>query len=433
MKIAILGYGMEGRASYQYWSQMGGHDITVLDQKTPEILPPAEAKTVFGENYLDNLDEFDLVVRTASFNKYEIKTTAKVWTATNEFFAKCPAKIIGVTGTKGKGTTASLIDSLFRKAGYKTWLTGNIGIVSLMDLENIKPTDIVIYELSSFQLWDLEKSPHVSVVTIIEPEHLDVHRNFDDYILAKANIRRFQTVEDICFYHPSNIYSERIAKITRVGRISHYGVAGDKQSVYEKAGYFWCDDQKICPTSQLQLVGQHNIENACAALSVAKFYGLSDEQISEGLEDFKGLPHRLEFVRQVKGVSYYNDSFSSSTPAVGAAIRAFRQPEVLILGGIDRGGDFSKIANVVEEANNIKAIIVMGEIRHKLANLIKETKTSARVVVTDKKTMAGVFAEAQVLVSPGDVMILSPGCASFDMFKDFSDRGNQFKEEVNKL
>lgn len=433
MKIAILGYGMEGRASYQYWSRLDEHDITILDQKTPEVLPPTDAKVIFGEDYLDNLDRFDLIVRTASFNKNKLQTTAKIWTATNEFFVKCPAKIIGVTGTKGKGTTASLIDSLFRSAGYKTWLTGNIGIVSLMDLENIQPTDIVIYELSSFQAWDLERSPHVAVITTIEPEHLDIHKDFNDYIAAKANIRRFQTKNDICFYHPSNIYSEQIAKITSNGEISHYGVKGDERSVYIQDDYFWLNKQKICSIRQLQLVGSHNIENACAALSVAKFYGLNNKQIAEGLKNFKGLPHRLEFVRQVNGVDYYNDSFSSSTPAVGAAIKAFQQPEVLILGGIDRGGDFSKIAGFIKESSNVKAVVVMGEIRQKLADLIKESGASVQVVVTDQTEMAGVFVEAQALVTPGDVMILSPGCASFDMFKDFSDRGEQFKKEVYKL
>ena len=432
MKIAILGYGLEGESSFKYWSQDSSNEITIFDQKTPDRAIPAGIPTVFGEKYLDNLNGYDLLIRTSGLDKNKIKTDGKVWSATNEVFSKCPAEIIGVTGTKGKGTTASLIASIFESAGRKVWLTGNIGDVLLKDLKDIKPTDIVVYELSSFQLWDIERSPHVAVVTIIEPEHLNVHVDFADYVNAKANIRRFQKSDDICFYHPSNESSKYIAQCTNQGKAIRYGIADDG-GVYDKDGYFCQDEHKICSLDSLQLVGHHNIENACAAISVAKSYDLTDENIENGLKKFVGLPHRIEFVKELNGVKYYNDSFSASTPAVVAAMKSFSGPEILIIGGVDRGGDFNNIADNIANNGNVKAVVIIGEIRHKLADIVNSKNPKAIIKVTDLKTMPEIVSLANSFTEPGDTVILSPGCGSFDMFKDFYDRGNQFKEVVNNL
>lgn len=432
MKIAILGYGIEGEASYNYWSQDLNNEITIMDQKVPDRSIPIGVKTIFGENYLDNLNGYDLLIRTSGLDKNKIKTDGKIWSATNEVFAKCPAEIIGVTGTKGKGTTASIIASIFKSAGRKVWLTGNIGDVLLKDLSNILPTDIVVYELSSFQLWDIEKSPHVAVITMIEPEHLNVHKDFNDYVDAKANIRRFQKDNDICIYHPTNEYSHRVALASNNGKSIRYGITDDG-GVYVKNEYFCQNEQKICSTESLQLVGQHNIENACAAISVAKFYGITDKDIENGLKEFKGLPYRIEFIREVNGVRYYNDSFSASTPATVSAIKSFLNPEILIIGGVDRGGDFRNIAETISNTVNVKAVVIIGEIRNKLAKIINDLNPKAKIVVTEFQTMPEVFKLANSFAKPGDTLILSPGCGSFDMFKDYYDRGNKFNDEVNKL
>ncbi len=432
MNIFIAGFGMEGEASYQYFSQDLDNRITIGDQKTPDRPTPDGVKTVFGDNYLDNLNGYDLVMRTSGLDKNKINTDGKIWTVTNEFFSKCPAQIIGVTGTKGKGTTASMIAAILQTAGKKIWLTGNIGDVPLKDLPNIKPTDYVVYELSSFQLWDIEKSPHVAVINIIEPEHLNVHADFDDYVNAKANIRRFQTNEDVCFYHPTNVDCERAAKSSEKGKIARFAIPDDG-GVYAKDGYFCQNEQKICSVAALQLVGQHNVENACAALSVAKYYGVDNESIESALQSFLGLPHRIEFVKEVNGIKYYDDSFSASTPATVAALSSFNQPKILILGGVDRGGDFSHIADYIAKSSSVKAVVVIGEIREKLANIINSAKPTAKIVISDAKTMSEVFKLANSYAENGDVVLLSPGCGSFDMFKNFYDRGEQFKAEVNKL
>ncbi|MDD3035558.1 MAG: UDP-N-acetylmuramoyl-L-alanine--D-glutamate ligase [Candidatus Saccharimonadaceae bacterium] len=432
MKIAIAGYGLEGESNYRYWSSDLRNEITIVDQKQPSRTIPDNVPTIIGEDAFERLDGFDLVIRTAGLSPFKIKTDGKIWSATNEFFEKCPASIIGVTGTKGKGTTSSLIASIFEAAGKKVWLVGNIGIASLDVLPKINKDDVVVFELSSFQLWDLERSPQIAVVLPIEPEHLDVHKNFDDYVGAKSNIRRHQKSGDLCVYHSNNEIAAKVARITEEGEIIRYGIADDGGS-YVDGENFCREGRKICSVSSLKLVGGHNIENACAAITVAKFFDLSDEDIEKGLQNCHGLPYRLEFVREVKGVKYYNDSFSSSPSATVAAIKSFNQPEILIIGGIDRGADFSELCNVIAEKNNIKEVVIIGEIRHKLADMIKQAGFHNRIEIADNNVLESIVKLAESYAEPGDVVVLSPACASFDMFRDFYDRGDKFKETVNNL
>lgn len=432
MKIAIAGYGVEGQENYAYWAADPQNQLTIVDERETLSDYPEGASTLLGENALSNLDGFDLVVRTAGLAPYKIKTDGKVWSATNEFFAKCPAPIIGVTGTKGKGTTASLIESLFAADGRKTWLVGNIGIAALSVLPRIQPADCVVYELSSFQLWDVEKSPHTSVVLMVEPDHLNVHTSMDDYVEAKAGITRHQTADDICVFHPTNPESRRIADESGAGIVRRYGIADDG-AVYVEDGQFRTSERVICPVDALQLRGDHNKENACAAISVALLYGLSSESIERGLRSFKGLPHRLEHVRALEGVEYYNDSFSSAPAATVAAVRSFENPEIIIIGGTDKGADFSGLIGELSARQNIKEVVVIGQMRHALYEKLAESGLSEKSTVFDGQTMTEIVAHVASRAESGDVVILSPGCASFDMFKNFYDRGDQFRTEVNKL
>lgn len=432
MNIVIAGYGIEGQSNYNYFSNDKNNNIVIADEHNPKMELPAGVKFISGEGVFSKLSDFDLVLRTASLPPNKIKTNGEIWSSTNEFFHKCPCPIIGVTGTKGKGTISSLIAEIFKADNQTVWLVGNIGVPPLQFLDKIQPTDIVVFELSSFQLWDLKFSPHIAVVTMIEPEHLDVHYNYDDYIEAKANIRRYQDDSDICFYHPSNKISKHIANLTRLSRIIKYADA-NVDGVYVEDGYYCCNSKRICSLDKLKLIGNHNIENACAAISVAKSCGISNSSIANGLEKFKGLSHRLEFVREFDGVKYYNDSFSSSTPAVIAAIKSFKNPEIIIMGGIDRGGDFTDIAGLIARLDNIKKVILIGEIRHKLAKTLNSANPTADIEISDLKSMTGIVELAKSYSEKGDTILLSPGCASFDMFKDFSDRGNQFKDVVREL
>lgn len=413
MKIAIAGYGVEGKANFSYWNQPG-NDITIVDERESLSDLPEGVKTLLGPGSFERLQGFDLVVRTAGLAPHKIKTDGKVWSSTNEFFVKCPAPIIGVTGTKGKGTTSSLIASILKAAGRTVHLVGNIGTPALEELPNIKPHDLVVYELSSFQLWDIEKSPHIAVVLGIEPDHLNVHIDFKDYVSAKANIVRWQTENDVTVYNQQNTYAVQIAEQSKAQKIAY---PFDITSV----------------ASSLKIVGQHNVENASAAIAAIREYVNDDAVIRQGLASFEGLPHRLEFVREFDGVKYYNDSFSSAPGATIAAVRAFDDPEIVIIGGIDKGADFTELSEALSSAQQVKTIILVGEIKEKLQKQFLNSGVGADIILSSATTMPQIVAEARSRAKEGDIIILSPACASFDMFKNFYDRGDQFREVVLSL
>lgn len=431
MRVAIAGYGMEGEVSYRYYKECGD-DVTILDEREQvdrEI--PADARVILGARAFADLGAYDLVVRTPALPPHKLVGAKKAWSATNEFFVYCPAPIIAVTGTKGKGTTSSLIAHILRKAGYTVHLLGNIGTPALEILPRIKADDIVVFEISSFQLWDLTKSPHVAVVLMIEPDHLDVHGDIAEYVGAKANIRRYQSPDDICVYHPTNRYSVEVAQASVNGRMIPYGTH-EEGSVYVEGGQFMTSDHAICSLDALQLVGQHNVENACAAITAARVYTTDDTAIAEGLRSFTGLPHRLQMVREYKDVTFYNDSYSSAPGATIAAIKSFDRPIILIAGGYDKHTGFDELTDVIVGTPNLKQIYLIGQTRHRLAEAFK-TAGFDRYTVCDEQTLEPIFDQAVAAAEPGDIVLLSPGCASFDMFANFTDRGQQFCKLVEGL
>lgn len=430
MKIAIAGYGLEGEQSYRYWSRLGD-DVTILDEKpTLGLAPPSEANVILGPDALSNLNIYDMVVRTASMPPGKLHGAKKIWSATNEFFAQCPAPIIGVTGTKGKGTTSSLIASILRAAGKTVHLVGNIGVPALEVLPSISADDVAVYEMSSFQLWDLEKSPHVAVVLMIEPDHLDIHEHFDEYVSAKSQITAHQTESDLAIYHPTNSYSEKIANNGRARKV-RYNLPGS--GVYVEGGKFIYNEQIVCSVETLQLPGQHNIENACAAITAALEFTDDFAAIERGLRDFDGLPHRLKFIREINGVKFYDDNYSSAPGAVIAAMRSFIAPEIIIMGGYDKKVSLDSIGEAAAGQNNIKKIILMGQTRHALADILNNNGLEGLYDIVDDDTLEPIVRRAQSCAVPGDVVIMSPGCASFDMFKNFADRGDQFIAIVERL
>ncbi len=430
MKIAIAGYGMEGKANYQYFSKLSD-DITIVDENSQLQDTPESAKTMLGAGVFGKLDDFDLVVRTAGLAPNKLQTNGKIWSATNEFFEKCPARIIGVTGTKGKGTTSTLITSLLRAGGYKVWLVGNIGVPSLDILKDIKADDLVVFEMSSFQLWDIKQSPDIAVVLPIEPDHLNVHTDFEEYVAAKSNIAAFQTDKDAIYFHPTNQYSAQVA--SRSGAGSNFRYASPEEGVYAENDYFMYQGNKVCTLEALQLVGPHNVENACAAIQVALYLNVSPVAIEEGLRGCAGLEHRLEYVKTIGGVDYYNDSFSSAPSATIAAIRSFNRPEILIIGGTDKGADFTELKNEIINHSNIKHILLIGTLRNNLFNQFNSFGIKSEISVLDETQMPQIVKYAASVAATGDVVLLSPGCASYDMFKNFTDRGTQFKLAVRDL
>lgn len=430
MKIAIAGYGMEGKSNYEYFKVHG--DVTIVDERERLEGVPDGVPTILGPDAFEKLQGFDLVVRTAGLAPRKIKTDGKIWSATNEFFAKCTVPIIGVTGTKGKGTTSSMITSILRASGHKTLLVGNIGQPALEVLDEANQADVVVYELSSFQLWDLEKSPNIAVVLPIEPDHLDVHDNFEEYVAAKANIRKYQKEGDICFYHPTNEFARKIAESNPLPNTRRYNDPGDPDSIWVDGDWFMQDGCQVLPTSVVQLPGKYNLENACAAISVGLEFTWNWEEIGRGLRDFEGLPHRLKFVREVDGVKFYDDSLATTPGSVVAAIAAFEQPKVLILGGSSKGvPDFSPIAQAAKDGN-VKAAILIGAEADRLEATLKD-KGMTLVNLGSKVMMKEIVSAAQAQANAGDVVILSPACASFGMFENYKDRGDQFVAAVERL
>jgi len=424
-KVAIVGYGVEGQSSYRYWSELGA-DVTVHDENTSLELPKG-IKSVLGTKYLESLDRYDLVVRSPGVRPWLIKTSAPVTTSLNEFMARCPARIIGVTGTKGKGTTATLIARILGEAGWRTHLGGNIGVPPLDFLSKVRASHLVVLELSSFQLMDLEQSPHIAVALPIEPEHLDWHRSMHEYVAAKGNIFWHQEADDVAVYNAHNHYSAEIANVS----------AGHKLPYLERPGAVIANDRvvmggvEICRVDEVAMIGPHNLENACAAVTATwELVKQNPEAPARALKGFTGLPHRLEFVREVAQVRYVNDSFSSNPIATEAAINSFAEPKILILGGKDRGIDFGQLAARVAE-DNVKQVVLVGENTQLLAAAFNGI--GYRHYTLGGMTMTAIVAQAQRLASPGDVVVLSPGSASFDMFTNFSDRGEQFKAAVKAL
>lgn len=432
MKVAIAGYGIEGEANYRYWTDLG-HDVTIVDERTKPVKPvPKGAQVLLGENVFQKLQDFDLVVRTASLPPQLIKTDGNIWSSTNEFFAKCPAPIIGVTGTKGKGTTSSLIASILRAAGHTVHIVGNIGTAALKVLKDIAPDDIVVFELSSFQLWDLKRSPHVAVVLMIEPDHLDIHTSLDDYIKAKSNIRRHQKSGDICFYHPRNEYSAKIAKSSVLGDTERYAHK-EGNSAYVHDGAFYASGEKICSVSVMSIRGEHNIENACAAISAARVFTVDSLAVERGLHEFTGLPHRLKYVETVDDVEYFDDSIATTVGSAAAAIKAFEAPKILILGGSDKGVEYDGLARAIAASKSIRGIILVGSNADKIHSSLQRAGVVAGVNVKGQISMDEIVKTARSIAQKGDVVILSPASASFDQYTSYSDRGEQFIKAVKAL
>jgi len=428
MKIAIAGYGMEGKSNFEYFRHLG--EITIVDERNEVPDLPAGVPTILGEGAFSRLSDFDLVVRTAGLAPRKITTDGKIWSATNEFFDKCKTPIIGVTGTKGKGTTSSLAESILKAAGLKTMLVGNIGVPALTALKEANDADVVVYEMSSFQLWDLEKSPQVAVVLMIEPDHLDVHASFDEYIEAKSNIRRFQTSSDVCFYHPTNEFSARIVA-SGTAPAYKYNDSSEVRAVYVKDNAFYIENRRICGTNALQLPGEHNIDNACAAISAALEMTDNFNAVEQGLRSFTGLPHRLKFVREINGVRYFDDSIATTPGSAIAAMKAFDAPKVLIMGGSSKGANFNELAEFAT-MHHVEHIIAIGT-EAQAIELAFAAKNIPVVNLGLNATMTTIVRTAASVARPGGVVALSPACASFDMFKSYADRGDKFIAAVNEL
>lgn len=430
MKVAIVGFGTEGRSALPYWQERGA-EVTVCDQDERKDLPDGVDRQL-GVNYLKNLDRFDVIVRTVGMHPKKILAENpgvqdKITTNLDEFLRISPtANIIGVTGTKGKGTTSTLITKMLQAAGKQAFLGGNYGVPAFTFLPELTEDSWVVLELSSFMLFDIKHSPHIAVCLMVAPEHLDWHDNTEDYYRAKANLFAHQNEHDIAIYFADNVTSHKIASHSPGAKIAYYAEPG----AYVKDDKIMIDQTVLCHTNELQLLGKHNWQNACAAATAFWQVSRSPDAIRQVLTTFTGLQHRLEFVREVDGVRYYDDSFGTTPETAAVAIDAFTQPKVLILGGSDKGSNYSELARLVAKAN-MRKVVVIGQMANKISQALHQAGFTD--IIPGGNTMQEIIATCRSVAQKGDIVLLSTACASFDMFKDYIDRGNQFKAAVHDL
>jgi len=400
-KIAVLGNGANNKNLVQFF----------LKHKIPYQLFD---KWAGHDSLRGQLTGFNMIFRTPGLPYLseaiqEAKSAgAQISSQTKLFFQLCPAPIIGVTGTKGKGTTSSLIAKILKTAGKKTWLGGNIGRDPFEFLEQIQKGDLVVLELSSFQLQDMDKSPHVAVVINVGVDHLDHHRDLAEYAQAKLNILAHQTSADYAVLNPNLPES--------------FKNSGSGQKVFF--------DTVAVKKFETRLLGSHNLENIAAAAETAKIFGIDEESIKRAVKEFEPLPHRLSFVKEANGVRYVDDSYSTNVEATLAAIAAFDSNLVLIVGGAKKGIAWDDLGSELVKNPKITGLVVIGQVADKIIGAAAGYRGKT---ATGAKTMDEILRQANTMARAGDTVLLSPGTSSFDMFKNATDRGEQFINAVEQL
>lgn len=408
-KVLILGFGREGEST-----------LKILNKYLPnQKIDVADIKD--GSNYLDNLTQYDIIIKSPGIpNKLsEVQNAISkdvVFTSQSEiFFDLVEGTVVGVTGTKGKSTTTSLIYHILKTANKKVFLVGNLGLPVLDYLDKDSEDSIFCFELSSHQLSNLKRSPHIAVFLNIYSEHLDYYNDYQDYFEAKTNIAKYQTEDDVFVY---NGEFELINKF-----------ADEVKSKKIDINSFELSDIKT------KLLGSHNLNNIKAAWIVAKELRINSEEIKSGIESFSPLEDRLELVRSINNIDFINDTLATIPEATISAVESFSNYEniTLILGGFDRGNNFDDLAEYLTTSRNVKNIILIGQTAVKIKNSLESKNYKFKIIEMSTSDMTKIVKKAYELTAPKGLALLSPASTSFDMFKDYKDRGNQFKEAVNNL
>lgn len=415
-KICFLGFGIENQALFNWLEK---HKVkatyTFCDNRTEVEDKNLKVKWQLGESYLQNLNDFDIIFRSPGCPLFLPELQAikeKISSAMNLFMEACPTKnIIGVTGSKGKGTTSSLIYSILRGAKKSVYLGGNIGVAPFTFIDEIKEDSYVVLELSSFQLEDFKISPRYSVLTNLFNEHLEpadpnnpnYHKTFEDYKKAKLNVAKF----------PENEVFLTQARLSDL-------IKGDKVKYFENCDYL------------SKLAGEFNKENIAAAVMLTEILGIDTNVIKKAVKNFNGLPHRLEKVAEINGVTYYDNSFSTTPESTIADIKSF-PGAIMLMGGADKGADFNELAK--EAAKNVKFVVLFkGDATTRLKMALIHANLNA-----NKITIAGSMEEAVKKASnrakelEATTVLLSTACASFGLFKNYKERGDLFQKYVKEL
>lgn len=451
-KVAIIGISVEGVDSALFFHEQGAV-VGCFDRKPLDALGnvvsllPQDISYHTGPDAMKDLSSYDIIVRSPGVHPklpelVQERLNGKIVTSLTQLFLEhCPAPVIGVTGTKGKGTTSTLIYEMLTKGGKSVYLGGNVGVPLLSKVTRMKKTDWVVLELSSFQLEDVTISPHIAVVLKITQDHLanfdtqasNFHETREHYVLAKKPIVLYQTEQDIAILQKDDPTSSSFAQGTKAkilffSRSNTADAFVDGDSVFVQLNG---KAEKVVSLPDIKLRGKHNLENIAAATLASIQAGVDLGSIQHAAREFKGLPYRLEEVGVKHGVTYINDSFSTVPDTTIAAIEAFSEPKVLIVGGSEKGADFHELG--VSIANHsVKCVIVIGDMTKRITDAVTAAGFTGQVI-PGLGSMHDIVVKASEVSAYGDVVLLSPACASFDMFKNYKDRGEQFRYEVSLL
>ena len=438
--IAIIGLGVSNIPMLDYLYDLGCN-VTVfsnskLDRDLIEHIEKYNYKYYIGDNALDNLIGFDIIFRSPSClpTKKELvkakESGSIITTEVREVLNLCPCKVIGVTGSDGKTTTTTIINEILKANGYNTYLGGNIGTPLFTKIKDMKEDDIVVLELSSFQLMDFDISPDIAVVTNISENHLDIHKDYEEYIESKKNIYKYQDNNGILV---TNLDNDITNKFNGNGETRYFS-RNEKiyNGFYTDGKYIYNKDKIIIDTNDIKLRGIHNYENICTALTAVRDLIDLDKSIN-AIKNFYGVEHRLEFVREINGVKWYNDSVSSSPSRTIAGLNSFEENIVLIAGGYDKNLDYTSIAKPI--LDKVTKLILIGDTKDKIYESVVNlnNKIKKDIEIYKCNNLEEVVDRALKVAVKGEVVLFSPASASFDMFKNFADRGIKFKELVNNL
>lgn len=445
-RVAVIGIGVSNTPLIKMLLRED-IQVTVCDKNQREDfgglieeLESLGAEVRLGEHYLDGLCE-DVIFRTPGMRPdvpallEAQKTGSEITSEMEAFFAVCPCHIIGVTGSDGKTTTTTIIASLLKAAGYNTFVGGNIGKPLLIDAANMEPDDWVVLELSSFQLMTVGRSPEIAVLTNLAPNHLDVHKSMEEYIGAKENIFCHQKPGELAIFNRDNDLTHALTERTPGRTVLFSCREVLDQGVYVDDGAIWCADERgkreVLPLRGILLPGEHNVENYMAAIAAVN--GLvPDEVIRIFAAEFGGVEHRIELVRTLNNVRYYNDSIASSPTRTVAGLKSFQERVILIAGGYDKNIPFDVLGP--EVVRHVKHLILTGDTAQKIQEAVvgcPDYRGTPPITIYSDFTEA--VLAAYTMAVPGDVVILSPACASFDRFKNFAQRGEAFKKIIYEL
>ena len=435
-KIAVLGLGVSNRPLVRLLLEFGcdvtGCDRTDREKLDAEVLEleGAGCKLRLGEGYLDGIDA-ELVFRTPGMhpgNPALESLRARGAAVTSEmevFFEVCPCRLIAVTGSDGKTTTTTLISEMLKAEGHTVWLGGNIGTPLLPLCRRMRETDFAVVELSSFQLMDMTRSPHRAVVTNLAPNHLDVHKDMDEYVDAKKNIFRFQSEDALLVLNADNAITDGFTGNGLTRKFSRLNT-GDAQI---ENGIICRDGVPVLDTKDILLPGVHNIENYMAAMLAVESL-VSDETIRSVAKTFGGVEHRIELVRIKDGVRFYNDSIASSPSRTIAGLRSFPEKVLLIAGGYDKHIPYDVLGP--EICAHVKKLFLGGATGPQIRAAV-EACSGEKPEIIDCADFEAAVRSAAAAAESGDVVLMSPASAAFDQFKNFMVRGQFFKKIVMEL